>query len=231
MPKRGDRAAFLPRIQFLLIAVGASQWVALVVTDDPVSLGSDQSRSRASASPDDGVAGGLPDGQHVVAIDSHAVLGKKDQVTELRARVASTGEALGRPLKLLVGKPGLDGHSNGAEQIALRARDCGIEVVYQGIRLSPEQIAASALEESVHVVGLSILSGAHIRLVGEVRRLMDAEGCRDIPIVVGGIIPAEDIAALKAAGVARIYTPKDFEITGIIADIADVATEGFNRAA
>ncbi|MDA0952967.1 MAG: cobalamin-dependent protein, partial [Proteobacteria bacterium] len=126
---------------------------------------------------------------------------------------------------------GLDGHSNGAEQIALRARDCGIEVVYQGIRLSPEQIAASALEESVHVVGLSILSGAHIRLVGEVRRLMDAEGCGDIPIVVGGIIPAEDIAALKAAGVARIYTPKDFEITGIIADIADVATEGFNRAA
>jgi (2R)-ethylmalonyl-CoA mutase len=154
-----------------------------------------------------------------------------EAMAQARAHVEAANARLGRRLKLLVGKPGLDGHSNGAEQIALRARDCGIEVVYQGIRLSPEQIAASALEESVHVVGLSILSGAHIRLVGEVRRLMDAEGCGDIPIVVGGIIPAEDIAALKAAGVARVYTPKDFEITGIIRDIADVATEGFNRAA
>jgi len=154
-----------------------------------------------------------------------------EAMASARAKVEEAGTRLGRRLKLLVGKPGLDGHSNGAEQIALRARDCGIEVVYQGIRLSPEQIAASALEESVHVVGLSILSGAHIRLVGEVRRLMDAEGCGDIPIVVGGIIPAEDIAALKAAGVARIYTPKDFEITGIIADIADVAVEACDRAA
>ena len=154
-----------------------------------------------------------------------------EAMAQARAHVEAANARLGRRLKLLVGKPGLDGHSNGAEQIALRARDCGIEVVYQGIRLSPEQIAASALEESVHVVGLSILSGAHIRLVGEVRRLMDAEGCGDIPIVVGGIIPAEDIAALKAAGVARVYTPKDFEITGIIRDIADVATQGLNQAA
>ncbi|MBC6441285.1 MAG: protein meaA [Rhodospirillales bacterium] len=146
-----------------------------------------------------------------------------EAMAEARQHVESATARLGRRVKLLVGKPGLDGHSNGAEQIALRARDCGMEVVYQGIRLSPEQIAASALEESVHVVGLSILSGAHIRLVAEVRRLMDSEGCDDIPIVVGGIIPPEDIDALKSAGVARVYTPKDFGITGIIRDIADVA--------
>jgi ethylmalonyl-CoA mutase len=145
---------------------------------------------------------------------------------QARKQVAEAAKKLGRPVKLLVGKPGLDGHSNGAEQIALRARDCGMEVVYQGIRLSPEQIAASALEESAHVVGLSILSGAHIRLVAEVRRLMDQEGCGDVPIVVGGIIPAEDIESLKKAGVARVYTPKDFEITAIIADIATVAGDG-----
>jgi (2R)-ethylmalonyl-CoA mutase len=148
-----------------------------------------------------------------------------EAMEKARGHVEAARQRLGRPVKLLVGKPGLDGHSNGAEQIALRARDCGMEVVYQGIRLSPRQIAASALEESAHVVGLSILSGAHIRLVAEVRKLMDEEGCGDIPIVVGGIIPAEDMEALKAAGVARVYTPKDFEITGIIADIADVAAE------
>jgi (2R)-ethylmalonyl-CoA mutase len=149
-----------------------------------------------------------------------------DAMEQARKHVAEAAQRLGRPVKLLIGKPGLDGHSNGAEQIALRARDCGMEVVYQGIRLSPEQIAASALEESAHVVGLSILSGAHIRLVAEVRRLMDAEGCGDIPIVVGGIIPPEDIESLRKAGVARVYTPKDFEITAIIADIATVAGSG-----
>ncbi|MBT5432599.1 MAG: protein meaA [Alphaproteobacteria bacterium] len=154
-----------------------------------------------------------------------------DAMTKAREHVEAASKALGRRVKLLVGKPGLDGHSNGAEQIALRARDCGMEVVYQGIRLSPEQIAASAVEESVHVVGLSILSGAHIRLVAEVRRLMDEEGCGDIPIVVGGIIPAEDIESLKNAGVARIFTPKDFEITAIIRDIADVAGEQATNAA
>ncbi len=146
-----------------------------------------------------------------------------DAMEQARKHVAEAAQRLGRPVKLLVGKPGLDGHSNGAEQIALRARDCGMEVVYQGIRLSPEQIAASTLEESAHVVGLSILSGAHIRLVAEVRRLMDAEGCGDVPIVVGGIIPPEDIESLRKAGVARVYTPKNFEITAIIADIATVA--------
>lgn len=140
-----------------------------------------------------------------------------------RRHVERASRALGRRLKLLVGKPGLDGHSNGAEQIALRARDCGIEVVYQGIRLSPEQIAASALEESVHVVGLSILSGAHIRLVREIRRLMDEEGCETVPIVVGGIIPDADIPLLKHVGVARTYSPRDYDITSIIRDIADIA--------
>ena len=140
-----------------------------------------------------------------------------------RRHVELASQALGRRLKLLVGKPGLDGHSNGAEQIALRARDCGVEVVYQGIRLSPEQIASSALEESVHVVGLSILSGAHVRLVTEIRRLMDEEGCDTVPIVVGGIIPDADIPLLKDAGVARTYSPRDYDITAIIRDIADIA--------
>jgi len=150
---------------------------------------------------------------------------------DARAHVAAVSKRLGRRLKLLVGKPGLDGHSNGAEQIALRARDCGMEVVYQGIRLAPRQIAAAAQEESVHVVGLSILSGAHIRLVTDVRRLMQEMGCGDIPVVVGGIIPPDDEAKLKAAGVARVYTPKDFELTRIMTDIADLAAEQVRPAA
>ena len=149
-----------------------------------------------------------------------------EALADARHHVEAASNRLGRRLKFLVGKPGLDGHSNGAEQIALRARDCGMEVVYPGIRLSPEQIAASALEESVHVVGLSILSGAHVRLVREIRRLMDEEGCSDIPIVVGGIIPPDDIPLLKSAGVARTYSPRDYEITAIIRDIADLAVEG-----
>ena len=150
---------------------------------------------------------------------------------DARAHVEAVSGRLGRRLKLLVGKPGLDGHSNGAEQIALRARDCGMEVVYQGIRLSPRQIASAALEESVHVVGLSILSGAHIRLVADVRKLMEEMGCGDIPVVAGGIIPAEDEAALKAAGVAAVYTPKDFELTRIMKDIADLAEAQLPAAA
>ncbi len=150
---------------------------------------------------------------------------------EARAHVEAVSGRLGRRLKLLVGKPGLDGHSNGAEQIALRARDCGMEVVYQGIRLSPRQIAAAAQEESVHVVGLSILSGAHIRLVADVRKLMEEMGCGDVPVVAGGIIPAEDEAALKAAGVAAVYTPKDFELTQIMKDIADLAEAQLPTAA
>ena len=142
-----------------------------------------------------------------------------------RRSVERASRLLGRRLKFLVAKPGLDGHSNGAEQIALRARDCGVEVVYQGIRLSPEQIASSALEESVHVVGLSILSGAHVRLVTEIRRLMDEDGGETIPIVVGGIIPDADIPLLGDAGVAKTYSPRDYDITAIIRDIADIAAK------
>ena len=137
----------------------------------------------------------------------------------VRAQVRAAAEQLGRPIKLLVGKPGLDGHSNGAEQIAVRARDCGMEVVYEGIRLTPSQIVRAALEESVHVVGLSILSGSHVPLVRAVLEGMRQEGIGDIPVVVGGIIPPEDAAALKAMGVAAVYTPKDFQLNEIMSDI------------
>jgi (2R)-ethylmalonyl-CoA mutase len=137
----------------------------------------------------------------------------------IRAQVRAAAEQLGRPIKLLVGKPGLDGHSNGAEQIAVRARDCGMEVVYEGIRLTPSQIVRAALEESVHVVGLSILSGSHVPLVRAVLEGMRREGIGDIPVVVGGIIPPEDAAALKAMGVAAVYTPKDFQLNEIMSDI------------
>ena len=122
-----------------------------------------------------------------------------------------------------MGKPGLDGHSNGAEQIAVRARDCGFEVVYEGIRLTPAQIVNAAVEEGVHLVGLSILSGSHMALVGDVVETMKAQGIGDIPLIVGGIIPPEDAARLKAMGVAAVYTPKDFDLTGIIADMVRVA--------
>ena len=138
---------------------------------------------------------------------------------EVRAAVEAASGKLGRRIKFLVGKPGLDGHSNGAEQIAVRARDCGMEVVYEGIRLTPSQIVRTALDESVHVVGLSILSGSHVPLVTEVMERMRKEGLDDIPVVVGGIIPVEDARKLKAIGVAAVYTPKDFQLNDIIADI------------
>ncbi|MEQ1612280.1 MAG: methylmalonyl-CoA mutase family protein, partial [Hyphomicrobiaceae bacterium] len=137
----------------------------------------------------------------------------------VRAQVEAVSKGLGRRLKILVGKPGLDGHSNGAEQIAVRARDSGMEVVYEGIRLTPAQIVRAALDESVHVVGLSILSGSHLALVKDVMDRMRAEGIDDVPVVVGGIIPPEDARALKAMGVAGVYTPKDFQINDIMADI------------
>ncbi|MGK5532857.1 protein meaA [Streptomyces sp. URMC 129] len=144
------------------------------------------------------------------------------ELAEVRRRAAATAADLGvGRLRLLVGKPGLDGHSNGAEQIAVRARDAGFEVVYQGIRLTPEQIVSAAVAEDVHCVGLSILSGSHAELVPDVlRRLRDA-GAGDIPVVVGGIIPSADAAALRAAGVAAVFTPKDFGITGIIGRIVN----------
>ena len=152
-------------------------------------------------------------------------------LAEVRAAVEAASARLGRRIKFLVGKPGLDGHSNGAEQIAVRARDCGMEVVYEGIRLTPAQIVNAALEESVHVVGLSILSGSHLPLVAEVMERMRAAGLEDIPVVVGGIIPDADAEALRAAGVARVYTPKDFELNRIMLDIVALADADAREAA
>ncbi len=143
---------------------------------------------------------------------------------ELRDEVARVSEALGRTLKILVGKPGLDGHSNGAEQIAVRARDAGMDVVYEGIRLTPSQIARSAIDEGVHVVGLSILSGSHRELIPDV---IDALDGADIPVVVGGIIPDADVPALREAGVAAVYTPKDFELDRIMRDIVALVAERY----
>ena len=148
-----------------------------------------------------------------------------EDTADLRDEVARVGEALGRNLKILVGKPGLDGHSNGAEQIAVRARDVGMEVVYEGIRLTPSQIARSAVDEGVHVIGLSILSGSHRELIPDVVDALREAGGEDIPIVVGGIIPDADVAPLKEAGVAAVYTPKDFELSRIMADIVELVAE------
>jgi len=152
-------------------------------------------------------------------------------LADIRAEVETVSTDLGRRIKFLVGKPGLDGHSNGAEQIAVRARDCGMEVVYEGIRLTPSQIVNAALEEGAHVVGLSVLSGSHMELIGEVMDGMRAAGLDDVPVVAGGIIPEEDAAALRAKGVARVYTPKDFELNRIMADIVAMVGEGPRKAA
>lgn len=149
----------------------------------------------------------------------------------LRDNVGRAAKRVGGRIKVLIGKPGLDGHSNGAEQIAVRARDAGMEVVYEGIRLTPQQIVKGALEEGVHLVGLSILSGSHVALVTDVLERMRKEGIADIPVVVGGIIPPEDAATLKAAGVAAIYTPKDFELSSIIADMAAIVERASAKAA
>jgi (2R)-ethylmalonyl-CoA mutase len=148
--------------------------------------------------------------------------GSGDTLKAVREKVETVSATLGRRIKILVGKPGLDGHSNGAEQIAVRARDAGMEVVYEGIRLTPAQIVNAALEEGVHVVGLSILSGSHIPLVTEVLERMKAAGLDDVPVVAGGIIPPEDEALLLTAGCARIYTPKDYDLTAIMSDIVDI---------
>jgi (2R)-ethylmalonyl-CoA mutase len=152
-------------------------------------------------------------------------------VEEVRRQLEQVAQRLGHRPKLLVGKPGLDGHSNGAEQVAVRARDCGFEVVYQGIRMTPAQIVGVALEEGVDVIGLSILSGSHLTLVEEVLRLLSAEGLGEIPLVVGGIIPPEDARRLKAAGVAAVYTPKDYELTAIMADVVAIVGRGARQAA
>jgi ethylmalonyl-CoA mutase len=147
-----------------------------------------------------------------------------DSLGVLRERVERVSEGLGRRVKILVGKPGLDGHSNGAEQIAVRARDAGMDVVYEGIRLTPARIARTAVDEGVHVVGLSILSGSHAELIPAVLNELEQAGA-DVPVVVGGIIPAGDQDALLQAGVSRVYTPQDFEVSRIMADIVDLVAE------
>ena len=149
----------------------------------------------------------------------------------VRGDVETVSQKLGRRLKFLVGKPGLDGHSNGAEQIAVRARDCGMEVVYEGIRLTPAQIVNAAVEEDVHVIGLSILSGSHLALVRDVMERLRAAGADDIPVVVGGIIPDEDASQLKAMGVAAVYTPKDFQLTDIMSDVVRIVGASAEQAA
>jgi len=147
-----------------------------------------------------------------------------ESVAAIRQRVAELSEALGRPLKILVGKPGLDGHSNGAEQIAVKARDVGMEVVYEGIRLTPQEIVQSARDEGVHVIGLSILSGSHGVLVTDVLERLQKEHL-ELPVVVGGIIPDADADTLRRAGVRRVYTPKDFDLTRIMGEVVDVVAE------
>ena len=151
-------------------------------------------------------------------------------VNELRARLGALETRIGRRPKMLVGKPGLDGHSNGAEQIAIKARDVGFDVVYEGIRLTPAHIVNAALEEGVHVVGLSILSGSHPALVPEVVARMRAAGLADVPVIVGGIIPDADAAKLLADGVSRVYTPKDFALNAIMQDIVGLVEERYGAA-
>jgi len=164
-------------------------------------------------------------------VDNAAAARNDDALTGLRERVEEVSEVLGRRIKILVGKPGLDGHSNGAEQIAVRARDAGMDVVYEGIRLTPARIAAAAVQEGVHVVGLSILSGSHAELIPSVLEELSDAGAGDVPVVVGGIIPPADERALLAAGVARVYTPKDFEVSKIMGDIVDLVVERHGAAA
>jgi len=148
---------------------------------------------------------------------------------EIRAEVDRVSKRLGRRLKLLVGKPGLDGHSNGAEQIAARARDAGMDVVYDGIRLTADAIATAARDQNVHVVGLSILSGSHLPLVREVMARLKDNGAAGVPVVVGGIIPPQDARALKDAGVVEVYTPKDFALNRIMADLVRIVDDAVDR--
>ena len=150
---------------------------------------------------------------------SRSVSNQTEGLDELREAVDKTSDRLGRRLKFLMGKPGLDGHSNGAEQIAFRARDCGMDIAYEGIRLTPEQIVASAIEERPHVIGLSILSGSHLPLMTELMEKLGAAGLGEIPVIMGGIIPDADAKALQKIGVAKVYTPKDFDLNTIMTDI------------
>jgi ethylmalonyl-CoA mutase len=153
---------------------------------------------------------------------SVGVSGGGEAIAAVRVEVAATSAELGGRLRLLVGKPGLDGHSNGAEQVAVRARDLGFEVIYQGIRLTPEQIVAAAVAEDVHCVGLSILSGSHMELVPQVVHGLRTAGLEDVPVVVGGIVPDADARALLQAGVAAVYTPKDYDLTAMLSGVVQV---------
>jgi (2R)-ethylmalonyl-CoA mutase len=153
------------------------------------------------------------------------------EIAAVRERVRATGEQLGERLRMLVGKPGLDGHSNGAEQVAVRARDVGFEVVYQGIRLTPAQIVAAAVQEGVHVVGLSVLSGSHLEVVPAVVEGLRAAGVDDVPVVVGGIIPPDDAAALRERGVAAVFTPKDYRLTDMMDEIVTLVRTTHELAA
>ncbi len=159
-----------------------------------------------------------------IDISTHNMAGS-DSVDTLRERTRKTGDELGRPLKILVGKPGLDGHSNGAEQIAVKARDVGFEVVYEGIRLTPEQIVKAAEEEGVHLIGLSVLSGSHLELVEDAMSRLGTVGLSEIPVIVGGIVPPEDEANLKSGGIAAVYTPKDSDMNLIMADLVNIIRE------
>jgi (2R)-ethylmalonyl-CoA mutase len=144
------------------------------------------------------------------------------RLEDIRRLVAQTSGKLGRTLTFVVGKPGLDGHSNGAEQIAVRATDVGMDVVYDGIRLTPAEIVQQAKDARAHVVGLSILSGSHVSLVREVVQRLREAGMGEVPVVVGGIIPAEDINILKQCGASAVYTPKDFQLNEIMAGIVQL---------
>ena len=154
---------------------------------------------------------------------SRSTSNKTEGLEDIRNAVDAVSDKLGRRLKFLMGKPGLDGHSNGAEQIAYRARDCGMDIAYEGIRLTPEEIIAAAQTEACHVIGLSILSGSHIPLLKDLMARLKAEGLGSIPVIVGGIIPDDDAVRLKSMGVARVYTPKNFELNTIMLDIVALA--------
>jgi len=151
---------------------------------------------------------------------------RTEGLEDIRDQVAAVSDRLGRKLTFLMGKPGLDGHSNGAEQIATRARDCGMKISYEGIRLTPDEIITAARDNAVHVIGLSILSGSHMPLMQELMAKLQAAELNHIPVIVGGIIPDEDAQKLRAMGVARIYTPKDFELNRIMFDIVALADPG-----
>ena len=148
-----------------------------------------------------------------------------DEINEVRKEVSKISKSLGRPIKILIGKPGLDGHSNGAEQIAVRARDAGMEVIYHGIRLTPDEIISTIEQENVDLVGLSILSGSHLSVVPKILSMKKDKGFGSTPLIVGGIIPDEDKDKLLANGVRAVYTPKDYSLNQIMLDFAGIVKE------